>query len=341
MRIALLGCGRFAGVHTDYLRRVAGDSIEITAASRSEEKAQATAAKLGLQGYYSPYEAALEASEIDAVFVLTPHDMHALLAEKAVQCGKHVFVEKPIARHVAEAERICRAQADTPGRIVMVGENARHSMALVRGCALLREGRIGQLHSIVANAIRHVVPRDWRTRRAEMGGGALIDGGIHLVHAMRAAGGEIAAVCGVEPAVKTNTIEGEECLQILVQFVSGATGVLTYSWGKHGDPAAPNLLILGTEGSIALNLWQDFVTVYAPGGGGAEQISVADAEHPTWDAGGHAATTAEFLECIAAGRKPLLSVQEGLRDVAVVEAVYRSLKTRTLESPQPLPDWVC
>ena len=326
--IALLGCGGIARTHAECLRRVGRRGVELIAVSRMEETARPAAAELGAVRGLAPYAAALGDTSIDAVYILTPHDQHAGLAAEALRHGKHVYLEKPVARTMAEAQPLAEALRTSRDRILMVGENFHFAPALVQALEILRAGAIGRLQSIAAHGLFCVRPQGWRTQRGEAGGGALLDGGIHYIHGLRQLGGEIASVYALEPAAKWNKIEGEEAAQLLFRFTSGASATLHFSWAAHGDPPMPDFLIVGAEGSLVVNMRKKYNELYllgkkprkiphSPRFGGQDLLRSL----------GFEAAAAHFLDCLRAAHAPAMDITEGLRDLCIVEAARESMAT--------------
>lgn len=341
LNVALIGCGGFARQHAQWIRRVGGRSVRLVAVSRTRENAERAAGEMKADGSLYPYQAALEAPDIDAVLIITPHHTHVELAAEALRRGKHVLLEKPVARTVAEAEPLGRAHRENPSRVLMIGEQFHFSPPINQAAEALRQGTIGKLQSVLCNGFTCVQPEGWRKRREEMGGGALIDGGVHYIHGLRMIGGEIASVYALEPAAKFNAMEGEETIQLLMRYESGATANFNYSWGYHGNPSAPVYLVVGTDGSIAYHPGAKVNALYKIGRPkpGKLPFNKPFSIGPLHRRHGDESTFAEFLDCIQTGRRPAIPLAEGLKDLAIAEAAYKSLATGQAVQVEPLPAW--
>jgi len=122
-------------------------------------------------------------SDIDAVFVVTPHRFLAEYARAALGAGKHVFVEKPGARTPEEMRELIRL-AEEQGRRLMVGFNYRHFSAIARAHEMVTRGEIGDvLHMRVAHGHpgRPGYDQEWRMKKEMAGGGVLMDQGMHVI----------------------------------------------------------------------------------------------------------------------------------------------------------------
>ena len=123
MKIALAGGGAFGEKHLDGLKNI--DGVEVTAlVGRRQEPTQAMADKYGIGFATTDYEAMLERDDVDAVILCTPTQMHADQAIKAMDAGKHVEVEIPLADSLADAEAVLAKQQET-GLVCMAGHTRR------------------------------------------------------------------------------------------------------------------------------------------------------------------------------------------------------------------------
>jgi len=109
-----------------------------------------------------------------------PHNLHARVAIDAARAGKHVLLEKPIATTLKEADSIIE-EAKKAGIVFMVAENYHFEPAILKAKELIDQGYIGEIFLIEAVSMGFYVPPLWRRSKAEMGGGVLIDRGIHMV----------------------------------------------------------------------------------------------------------------------------------------------------------------
>src|SRR5712691_11658912 len=163
-----------------------GTYCEIAAiASRSPEKARAAAAQLGIPKAYGSYEELLADQEIDAIYNPLPNNLHVPWSIKALQAGKHVLCEKPIALTAGEAQRLLEAAKQHPNLKVMEAFMYRFHPQWQRARRLVLEGKIGELRTIQtffsyfnddAHNIRNI---------AEVGGGAMPDIGCYAVSVAR------------------------------------------------------------------------------------------------------------------------------------------------------------
>ena len=160
--------------------------VEVAAlASRSAEKAQQAAARLGLPKAYGSYEALLADRDIDAVYIPLPNHLHVPWSIECLKAGKHVLCEKPIGLNVAEAKRLAAAGREHPRLKLMEAFMYRFHPQWVTARRLVTEGKIGQLRTIqTLFSYFNRNPADVRNQAA-IGGGGLMDIGCYPISLSR------------------------------------------------------------------------------------------------------------------------------------------------------------
>ena len=172
---------------------------------RDRAAAEAAAARLGWAAAETDWRALIARDDVDLVDIAAPGDLHAPIAIAALEAGKHVLCEKPLANTLAEAEAM-KAAADAAyprGARAMVGFNYRRVPALALARRLVEQGRIGPLRHVRAVYLQDWLadpeaPMTWRMRAERAGSGALGDLGAHVVDLARyLTGDEITGVSAV------------------------------------------------------------------------------------------------------------------------------------------------
>jgi predicted dehydrogenase len=188
-----------------------GSYCEVTAlASRNLAKAQATARQLGIPKAYGSYEELLADPEIDAIYNPLPNHLHVPWSIKAIEAGKHVLCEKPIALTAAEARELVNVAQRHPQVKVMEAFMYRHHPQWQRARAIVGEGGIGQLRTIQSFfSYYNDDPANIRNQ-ADIGGGGLMDIGCYNISLSRFIfGAEPQRVCGIveyDPQLKTDRL---------------------------------------------------------------------------------------------------------------------------------------
>lgn len=183
IRFGILGCGRIVerGLAPGL---AASPEAELSALASSRPGiAKEWAKKYGVDKAYDSYEALLDDSDIDAVYIPARGDLHARWTIAAAEAGKHVLCEKPLARTVAEAERMVDA-CEQAGIVLQEAFMWRHHPRAHRAKELLQDGAIGPLRFVIASFSFDIDRSDWRMD-PDKGGGAMWDIGCYGVNAAR------------------------------------------------------------------------------------------------------------------------------------------------------------
>jgi predicted dehydrogenase len=222
----------------------ASPKIELVAvASRDQGRAEEYARTWEIERAYGSYEALLADPDIDAVYVSLPNSLHVEWSIKALEAGKHVLCEKPLTRHVADAEEAFDA-AERMGRLLTEAFMYRHNPQTARLVELVREGAIGELRVVrAAFSFSLLDPQNIRLR-TDVEGGSLMDVGCYCVSGSRLLAGEPEVVFGQAVIGPTGTdwvfagtmrFPGD----VIAQFDCGTS-----------LPERDELEAIGTEGSI-------------------------------------------------------------------------------------------
>lgn len=313
--LVVLGCGWIARRHATAARRL---GLPLLAASRDLGRARAFARAFGAMDAVGGYEAAVRDPRAVGAIVCTPHHRHLVDATLALEAGLHVLVEKPIAPTLAEADRMIDA-ATAAGRILMVAENFHFMPAFCHVRALVAAGRLGQLRELHLVARHFKELGGWRLEADAMGGGALIDNGVHHVHNLRRWGGEPRRVFALSPP-QTVRLGGEDAIDLLVELPDGAVGFLANSLGARGVSRVQWSTVTGTHGTCFVDNRGWWVLTR---GAASTRLRLF-----VRDTRGHEAMLRAFGEAMATGKPPESDGASGRRDLAIVLAAYRSVAER-------------
>jgi len=277
------------------------------------------------------YDELVNDPAIDAVALVTPNHLHLEQVEKAVRAKKHIFVEKPIGNTVAEAKNMI-ATVGGSGLIFMVGHNTRRRQVFRRAKELLKEGTIGQIVAIEANLSRPAglqpgLPA-WKADRTTCPLLPMMQLGIHFVDTIEYLIGPVARVsCFAANIAMPN--QALDATAAILQLESGIPVSLT---SHYVSADAYFVRIYGTKGTLhcyPLKLQLDIL----------ENGNFKESIHEDFSsegAGSYILQMREFGECIQQGRQPETGGQEGLRALAVIEAMVQSVERRTAVEIQNL-----
>lgn len=317
--ICIVGCGGYAMTVMDDIRDMT-DMAEFFFASRDIEKARVYCERYGGSGYFGSYEQAASDPRVGAMYFFTPHDRHLADGQLAARHGKHVLMEKPIARTVEEARKLIES-AERARVTLMIAENFRFDPAVARAKELIEEGAVGELQFLdVRSEGMDIGVKGWRLSRTRTGGGRFIDGGIHYVDVLRNLAGHPELIYAVSQSPKLiPNIEGEDAITLTARFAGGLTGILRYSGGTLTLRKNDEVRVAGTKGRLRFAVFGNEVTLET-----SEGASIYPVE-PAFR--GVRGMLREFTEAVAQGREPVMNGVEGLNDLAVVLAAYESVRT--------------
>ena len=227
-----------------------GAYCEVTAiASRDLARAQFEARQLGISRAYGSYEELLADPHIDAIYNPLPNHLHVLWSIKALEAGKHVLCEKPIAPTVAEAQKLVDAAKQYPNLKVMEAFMYRFHPQWLLARQLVRDGKIGVLRTVQSFfSYYNDDPRNIRNI-AEVGGGGMLDIGCYNVSVAR-------FIFGAEPQRVSGIVEYDPQLKT-DRF---ASGILDFGQGTSTFTCSTQLTsyqrvnIFGTEGRIEIEI---------------------------------------------------------------------------------------
>ena len=242
MEIVVVGCKGFGKVH---LRSIKG--LDISIVETDKEAIDFCQKNYEIRKVYSNLDDALR-SDAEIIDLVVPHTLHKELAIKSMKGKKNVLLEKPIATNVEDGRSMIK-EAENNNVKFMVAEQYYFDPAVRKAKELIENGVIGRMHTVIVRDQRYYSNTAWRTREDKMGGGALIDGGIHYIETMLDIGGEYRNIIG-NSMHGGSTLEGEDTTHAIFEFKNGATGLFFYSWGYKYNPLVPGFEIVGEEGSM-------------------------------------------------------------------------------------------
>jgi len=201
----------------------------------------------------------LLAADVDAVIVTTPSGVHREAVVPALQCGKAVFVEKPLSRGIDDAWKIVDA-AENSGTVCAVGYQWRALDDLI-SIPLDQEGSVPAL--MVSQGVGITQARTW-FKDDRLSGGLIFERVSHHIDLQRMIAGEVGSVSAVRGGIalsgRADPVETEDdVLSLTLHFLSGAIGVICVGWTPERHPSTQSLSLHTTRGSFDLSLDPDFV----------------------------------------------------------------------------------
>lgn len=320
MEIVVVGCKGFGKVHLRAIK-----DMDISIVETDPEAINYCRENFEIRKVYSNLDDALR-SEAQIIDLVVPHMLHKELAIKSIKKGKNVLLEKPIATSVKEGEEII-LEASRAKVKFMVAEQHFFDPSVRKAKELMANGKIGKLHTIIVRDQWHYTEKAWRSNKDLMGGGALIDGGIHYIETMLDLGGDYSSISG-KSIHGGSALDGEDTTYAFFNFTNGATGVFFYSWSYQHSPEVPKFEILGSEGSIyerAVDQSQEDQKLPRVNTAYGDLIfNGQKVEFKKYDVFEKEIT--EFARAVELNTDVPYPPQSAIRDLKAVEEIYRSSK---------------
>lgn len=320
-------------------------------------RAEAMAAMFDIPNVYTDHRDLLANADVALVDVCTPTATHLALSLDAIAAGKHVLSEKPLAEAAADAFRAAQA-ANARGVRTKLGFTFRYSPAMRRLRAWIADGTLGDIfhiHGFEQNS--QFLSPDEPLRQVHVAGdstglipASIVGYGSHLIDLMRWCGGEFAAVCGtmqnfvperlVRGMVGRQRIAIDDATVALVEFASGAQGVLQTSYVAIGNYPGVEIRVYGSKGAAVARLIEER--------GVAETLTFARADavefepvppdpetfppgtdlHTPWPELYYRNLVAHFVDEIVANAPAECTFYDGAKSQEIVDAIVRSHRER-------------
>ncbi len=388
VRIGVIGCGRILPAHfrgMQHLRTAGFDGFRVTGlvarnpddALRFRKRGEGPAPRPPVSldpndslaaphSYVSDWqpeedatifdsvEEMLASDAVDAVTITASLPVHHTAAIQALEAGKHVMVEKPLAVSVRAGQLMVNA-AERYGLTLSVMEMVRYQPATRMTRWLIDRGDLGEIQMIAAISLgtgewspdRVVADTPWRHDRLTAGGGASIDIGVHLAHRLRYLVGEVETMTAVARVIEpvrtvrdaygnvfgTVRADADDAFFALPEFANGATGTMSFTWAGHGEATSlpGGMTMYGTGGCLK-------GPTFIQDDGERETVSdifareASDDDHERFFPGGvmdaFGLTYLDWLNAIGNGGQSETSGSDALRDLATAFAIMESATAR-------------
>jgi predicted dehydrogenase len=352
LRLGLIGLGNIGRHHAGYLLEGQVPRCDLVAVCNpTAAKLEPYAAK-GLQTF-TDARALFASGAIDAVLIATPHYDHAPLGIAALEAGLHVMVEKPIAAHKADAERLLDCAARHPDRVLAGMFQLRVEPRYAKIRLLLEQGQLGRVQRVTwintdwFRTETYYASGGWRATWKGEGGGVLLNQCLHNLDVLSWLFGRPSRVRGFCQFGQWHQIEVEDQVTAWFEYPDGSTGTFLSSTGEA--PGTNRLEIAGSRGRLVLENnrlmftrnssdaleWSRTATV------GFSKPDVVDIEHPFTDAPHpHANLLQNFVAAILDGAPLIAPGRDGIGSVELANAiVFSSLRGETLDLPLSGAAW--
>jgi len=348
--VCVVGVGAW-GSHHCRLFRAASPLVDLYVCGRDPERVARTGRAVGAKDHIIGLEKAVTDPRVQALSFVLPHDLHRAAVEMAAAAGKHALVEKPIATTLADAD-VMIAASEGAHTILMVAEDMHFRPALREASLAIDRGCVGEPLYLLASAGGLLRPEGWKADSGRMGGGVLIDMGVHYVRALRLLMGEPDRVFASR-AMQVNTkLAGEDSVELLFSSQYGWRAHILLNWASPRGHS-PDLTIMGDGGTI--HLWPG--TAYLDHYPAAPRMltGLLSIVRPYWlaeklasprmqlvrrriasdDPAGYLAEVREFLAAVSEERAPASTAVDARRDLELVLRGYDALRQEAWVTIRP------
>ena len=308
--LGFIGCGICArDLHYPALKQIPELFEIINVCSRTEAKAKAFAELTGAKRYCTDVDTLLDDPDVEAVMINYPFEQNLELTRKALEKGKHVIVEKPMAKDMEQADEMVEMEAET-SLVTMIAEGNHYRRSVIDARKLIDEGKIGRPTAILVRLFDHF-KRDakWLTEshwRLECTGGVMLDRDVHWFATIRELMGEVKSAIGYQTLLRDD-IGPVDQVSLYMKFENGATGTfidVASVEGLHEN----SFTIIGTEGTMIINGFRKITVKNIRG----EDIIK---EYPEGDGGGYVEEFQDFHKAITTGSAPKSSFANAYKDL--------------------------
>lgn len=326
----IIGCGIIADFHANAIHECFESATLVGVCDVVFDAAEKFAHRHNTSAFLNEAQL-LACADIDVVCICTPSGYHHSSVIAAARAGKHIICEKPLAINKEQLDAVER-ECILAGVTVSVISQNRYAKSIDRVKRAIDEGLLGRIvcadiYMKYYRSQEYYDSGSWRGTKRIDGGGALMNQGIHGVDLLLYLAGEIKSVYAVSKTLVRN-IEVEDTLSAVVEYKSGATGVIQATTSVY--PGYPRRLdINGENGSIVLDetsivRWDirnsaghdDVVLMPTFTNGAATPTAISN--------DGHIRQISDTIRCIREGTNPLSGLYDGRRAVDVILAIYRS-----------------
>ena len=289
----------------------------VAVADGDDDRGEAFADEHGID--YGPTDEVLD--RIDAAVVCSANATHREWVESAAEAGVHVLCEKPLATSVADARAIVDA-CDDAGVLLGVAMPVRFNEPIRQAKRAYDAGELGKLQAVVGtNLLRWKGPGGWFTDPELSGGGAIMDHTVHVVDLARWITGEEVSEVYAESGTRfvEKPVEDVDVLSMELgdgtPFTHDGSWRMPETWDFWGDVT---LRLIGTESVMEVDCFDQTLK---------ETTATDGIESVFWGEGMNEGLLRDFVSAVRDGRPPAIPGEDGVREVAVVEAAYESVET--------------
>jgi len=324
----IIGCGNISGMHADVLSQLPNVKVA-GVCDIHPERAQALAQRFHCPAY-SDYRELLARPEIQCVHICTPHYLHASMSIDALQAGKYVICEKPMAIFPEDAQAMIRADQQAGGNHLCVVFQNRYNASSQTLKQIIQSNEMGRLLALRGQVVWCRTPEyysdDWHGSQALEGGGVLINQAIHTLDLVQWLGGGVSTLRGHVSCDKLyDCMEVEDSAHGYMQLQNGASA-LFYATIAYAMDSPIEIEAVFAQG-IARLCGDSLSVTCANQTRTVVDTAAADTGHKGYWGTGHTAQISDFYHCVSNGLPFFIDGIQGLEAVKLVQGFYTSSRT--------------
>lgn len=322
--VAVIGCGTISKMHFDSILSTSNTEL-LYAVDIDEKRARDAAAKYGC-GFHTDYREALKDPHVHVVHLCTPHYLHCQMALDAMENGKHVLTEKPIAISQEDAEKMILKSEETGLELGVCFQN-RYNATSVKITEILHSGIVGHILGAKAAVTwnrdeSYYKAESWRGTWKMEGGGVLINQAIHTLDLLQLFTGNAVRVRGSYfRSLLENAIEVEDTAQAIIKFDNGVNALFqATNCYCINSPVSIEIVcskaVIKLEGGLTIQ-YNDGKTEYFT------DDNPLTGEKSYWGYS-HKLLIQDFYHCIQSGKHFALDGHEGIKALKIIKAIHKS-----------------
>lgn len=254
VNFGIIGCGKIGVRHINFLKNIDGTKVLAVADVMEDRAKQAAESYNSHVKIFRDYRDLLKLPEIDVINICTPSGLHARHSIDSLNAGKHVICEKPMCLNISDADKMIDAVRNSNKKLFVIKQN-RFNLPIKVLKDAVDKGMFGKIYSITSNVIWNRRPEyykeePWRGTK-ELDGGALATQASHFIDIMTYIGGNAKSVYAKTEKF-LHDIETEDTGAVVLQFQSGAFGIIHYTTCAYNKNIEGSITVLGTKGSAKI-----------------------------------------------------------------------------------------
>ncbi len=331
IKFAIIGCGHIGKRHAEHINRL---GTLIAVCDIKEERAKQQAELYGCKHYNNIESLLSESENIDVISVCTPNGLHAEHTIKALQHGKHVLCEKPMAIKVTDCEAMIKASKDANKMLFIVKQN-RFNPPVAALKKIIEEDRLGKIMNVQLNCFwnrtdAYYLDSDWKGKKS-MDGGVLFTQFSHFIDLLYWLVGDISKVSAIaKNYIHHKTVEFEDSGVVILEFKNGSIGTINFTVNSFKKNMEGSITIFGEKGTVKVGGQYLNVLEYQS----IDNYTIADIpeSRPANEYGfyqgsmsNHDKIYENIIHVLKNNGKIATTGEDGLKTVEIIEKIYSSL----------------